>query len=78
MLLGKTKLDTIEVLISKVLIDSCISHDEIVLVNNMFREYNEMKEEIKHLKLLCNILYKNNGNLLCQLQEKYCKRKFKF
>ena len=49
-LLGKTKLDTIEVLISKSLIDSYISHDEFALVNNVLREYSEMKEEIKNLE----------------------------
>ena len=47
-LLGKTKLDTIEVIISKVLIDSYISHDEFFSVNNVLREYNEMKEDIKN------------------------------
>ena len=47
MLLRKTKLDTIEDLISKALIDSYISHDEFVSVNNVSREYHEMKEEIK-------------------------------
>ena len=45
--LGKTKLNTIEVLISKALIDSYISHDKFISVNNVLREYNEMKEEIK-------------------------------
>ena len=44
-MLAKTKLDTIEVLISKSLIDLYISHDEFVLVNNVLREYNELKEE---------------------------------
>ena len=39
MLLGKTKLDAIEVLISKALIDSCITHDEFVSVNNVLREF---------------------------------------
>ena len=34
-LLGKDKLNTIEVLISKVLIDSYISHDEFVSMNNV-------------------------------------------
>ena len=43
MLLGKDKLNTTEVLISKALIDSYISHDELVLINNALREYNEMK-----------------------------------
>ena len=47
MLLGKAKLDTIEVLISKALIDSCISHDEFVSVNNLLREYTDMKKETK-------------------------------
>ena len=46
-LLGKDKLNAIEVLISKALIDSYISHDEFVLVNNMLREYNETKSEIR-------------------------------
>ena len=36
-LLGKDKLNIIKVLISKALIDSYISHDEFVLVNNMLR-----------------------------------------
>ena len=45
---GKTKLDTIEVLISKALVDSCISHDDSVSVNNVLREYNEVEEEVKN------------------------------
>ena len=40
-LLAKSKLNIIEVLISKVLINSVISHDEFLL-----KEYDEMKEEI--------------------------------
>ena len=48
MLLAKAKSDTIEVLISKALIDSYINHDELILVNNVLRQYNEMKEEIKN------------------------------
>ena len=49
-LLGKTKLDTIKVLILKVLIDLYISHDEFVSVNNTLRVYDEMKEETKNPK----------------------------
>ena len=45
-LLGKDKLNSIEVLISKALIDSYINNDKFVSVNNVLREYNEMKEEI--------------------------------
>ena len=40
MLLGKDKLNTIEVLISKALIDSYISHDEFASANNVLREDN--------------------------------------
>ena len=47
-LLGKAKLDTMEVLISKSLINSYNSHDEFFSVNNVLREHNEMKEEIKN------------------------------
>ena len=49
-LLAKSKLNSIEVLISKALIDSVISHDEFVLINNVSKEYKEMKEEIKNLR----------------------------
>ena len=41
--------NNIEVLISKSLINSYISHDEFVSVNNVLKEYNEMREEIKKL-----------------------------
>ena len=46
---AKSKLNGIEVLISKALIDSVISHGEFVLISNVLKEYNEMKEEIKSL-----------------------------
>ena len=38
-LLAKTKLDTIEVLIYKVLVDFYISHDKFFSENNVLREY---------------------------------------
>ena len=47
-LLQKDKLNAIEVLISKALINSYISRDEFVSINNVLREYYEMKEEIKN------------------------------
>ena len=49
-MLAKSKLNSIEVLISKALIDPVISYDEFVLINNVLNEYNKMKEEIKNLK----------------------------
>ena len=50
-LIAKSKLNSIEGLLSKALIDSVISHDEFGLINNLLKEYNEMKEEIKNLKI---------------------------
>ena len=50
-MLAKLKLNKIEVLIYKALIDSIISRDEFVLINKVLREYNEIKEEIKTLKI---------------------------
>ena len=47
-LLSKSKLNNTEVLIFKALINSNISHDEFLLINNMLKEYDEMKEEIKN------------------------------
>ena len=50
--LAKSKWNTIEVLISKSLIDSNISHNKFVSINNVLKEYEKMKEEIKNLKIL--------------------------
>ena len=55
-LLRKIKLDTIEVFICKSLIESYISHQEFVSVNNLLREYNEVKEEIKKILELYNMI----------------------
>ena len=37
-----------KVLISKPLMDSNISHDEFVLINNVMKEFYDMREEIKN------------------------------
>ena len=49
-MLVKSKLNSIEVLISKALIDLVVSHEEFVLINNVRKEYDEMIKEIKNLK----------------------------
>ena len=49
-MLAKSKLNSIEVLISKALNDSVIGHDELDLIINVLKEYDEMKEDIKNLK----------------------------
>ena len=62
---GKIK-DTIEVLICKASIDSYISCDKFVLVNNVLKEYNEIKEKIKNPETSVEYIVKNSGKLLCQ------------
>ena len=50
-LLGRVKLNAVEVLISKALINSYITHDKFVSVNIVLREYNETKKEVKNPKM---------------------------
>ena len=47
-MLAKSKWNSMEVLISKALIDSNISHDEFVLTNNILKSFYNIKEEIKN------------------------------
>lgn len=63
MFLGKEKLDTIKVLLSKALTDSYISQDKFILGNNVSREHIEMKEEIKNNTQTIE----NYRKLMCQL-----------
>ena len=57
---AESKLNCIEVLILKALIDSNISHDELFLINNVLKESYDMKEEIKNsnAKQVLNYIYK--------------------
>ena len=57
--LAKTKLNTIEVLTSKVLKDLSICHDEFVSVNNVLKEYHDKKNS----KILIIIKNKNKLNI---------------
>ena len=47
-MLAKSQLNRLEVLISKALVDLNISHDEIVLIIYVLKEFYDMKEEIKN------------------------------
>ena len=49
-LLAKSKLNSTEVLVFKVLINSNNSHDEFVLINNVLNEFDDIKEEAKNSK----------------------------
>ena len=53
---AKSRLNNIKVLISKALIDSIISLDEFVLINNVLKEYREMKEGTKNLEDLIKFM----------------------
>ena len=45
MLLAKSRLNSIEILIFKTLIDSNISHDELVLIKNVLKEFYDTKKK---------------------------------
>ena len=68
-LLAKSKLNNIEVLISKALTDSNISHDEFVLINNVLKEFYDMKEEIKNSD--------NNAKFKLYIKQCYLNLKFR-
>ena len=48
MLLEKTTLNIVELLISNVLTESNIIHDEFVLKIEVLKEYDDMRGKIKH------------------------------
>ena len=50
-------------LISKALIDSNICHDEFVLINNVLKEFCEMKKKIKNLDIKISIIVSNVGKI---------------
>ena len=43
-LVGKPKLNLIEILVSKALIGLHVNHDELALVNDVLREYSKTKK----------------------------------
>ena len=47
-LLAKSKLNRIDTLISKALIDPVISHDEFILINTVLKEFYDSKKDIKN------------------------------
>ena len=50
-MLAKTKLNTTEVLISNTIIDSNISHDELFIMSNVLKEYSNIKNKWKILRV---------------------------
>ena len=47
-----------------------INHDEFVSVNNMLKEYNEMKEEINKFWNFCQIYYINMFDISRETDER--------
>ena len=45
--ISKSKLNIIEVLVSKALIDSNINRDKFASINNMLKEFYDLKEKMK-------------------------------
>ena len=56
-LLGTFKFSSIEVLISKVFIDSNINSDEFVLINNVQKEFYDMTRKLKILVINKSLNY---------------------
>ena len=74
-LLAIYRLNSVEVLISKALIDSVISHDEFVLINNVLKEYGETKEERYVWDTLCLWWHNKTKNIdKLKLKIKQCSR----
>ena len=48
-MLAKTKLNTMEILISKALIEPNIRHDKFISIDNVLKEYDGMKEKNEKL-----------------------------
>ena len=71
-LLVKKEINTIKIIISKVLVDSYISYDKFVSVNNVSREYNEMKQEMKNSEIY--ILYKYGWYKQKNGWKKWCRK----
>ena len=61
--LAKAKLNSIEVLISRALTDSYISHYEFVSVDNALKEYDDMKQVIKNPKTINKYGWFNKRNI---------------
>ena len=72
-MLRKDKLNAIEILISKSLVDSYFSHDEFVSVNNILREYNGMEKRSKKSWSFCGIYYIKPMETYCVSCKKYTK-----
>ena len=45
--LAKPRLNTVDILISKALFDSCINHNKFVSIKNVLKEYDNKKEKRK-------------------------------
>ena len=56
-LLAKSKLNSIAALISNASINSNTSHDEFVLVNNVLKEFSDIKEKLKILTINKSLNY---------------------
>ena len=77
-MLAQTKLNSVEVFISRALTDSDISRDEFILVNNVLKKlwwYKRRNQEFKDLKSSSrsSVYLSNNITLLFEVYKKYRK-----
>ena len=69
-LLAKDKFNSAKILIFKALIESYITHDELASVNNMLREYDDMKDTVKTSIQLRPQRFIENLKLKCRRKTK--------
>ena len=69
-MLAKTKLNTTEVLISNTIIDLNISHDELFIMSNVLKEYNNIKNKWKILRVHKYDWYNNKKGYIKNRQRK--------
>ena len=74
-LFAKSKLNSINVLISKALTDSNISLDESIIINNVLKEFPDIKKKKKIKILIKNKKFKlyMDNVLLFEAKKKYRK-----
>ena len=70
-LLEKDKVNVIEVIIYSTFINSYITHDKFVSINNVLREYYEMKKEIKNSKNSMEYMTQKQWKPILSVLKKY-------
>ena len=72
-LFAKSKLNNIDIFISKALIDSNISLDESIIINNVLKEFHDIKKNFKNTNNKQRFKLYTKNALLFEAKKKYRK-----